>query len=139
MGLSIRRGVVTLALLGAAVVALPEGAQAEDRGLDRAFATPIAHGAATARASVSASKLSGGLGKLFRRVGRSGAFVIDAGSNRVLFSRKARRARILASNSKLFTTSTALGKFEPDGRLHTTAWSVDDVSDGVSQGLYLRG
>ena len=139
MGLSMRRGAATLALLGAAIFLLPAGAQAASRGPDRAFATPIAHGAAAARASVSAPKLSSGLGKLFRRVGRSGAFVIDAGSNRVLFSRKARRARILASNSKLFTTSTALGKFEPDGRLQTTAWSVDDVTDGVSQGLYLRG
>jgi serine-type D-Ala-D-Ala carboxypeptidase/endopeptidase (penicillin-binding protein 4) len=139
MGLLIRRGAATLALLGAAVVALPAGAQAASKGPDRAFSTPIAHGAASARASVSGPKLSAGLGKLFRRVGRSGAFVIDASTNRVLFSRKARRARILASNSKLFTTSTALGKFQPDGRLHTTAWSVDDVSDGVSQGLYLRG
>jgi serine-type D-Ala-D-Ala carboxypeptidase/endopeptidase (penicillin-binding protein 4) len=139
MRLRMRTGAFTLALLGAAVVAMPAAAQAGNRGPDKAFSTPIAHGAASARASVSASKLSAGLAKLFRRVGRSGAFVIDASDNRVLFSRKARRARILASNSKIFTTSTALGKFQPDGRLHTTAWSVDDVSDGVSQGLYLRG
>ena len=57
----------------------------------------------------------------------------------MLFSRKARRARILASNSKLFTTAAALGRFEPQDRLETTAWSTDDVSDGVSQDLYLRG
>ncbi len=134
-----RTGAVTLALFGAAIVATPGAAEGGNRGPDKAFATPIAHGAAAARASVSAPKLSVGLAKLFRRVGRSGAFVMDASSNRVLFSRKARRPRILASNSKIFTTSTALGKFQPDGRLHTTAWSVDDVSDGVSQGLYLRG
>ncbi len=139
MGFRLRTGAIALALLGAALVALPVGAEARSRGPDKAFSTPIAHGAATARASVSATKLSVGLGKLFRHVGRSGAFVIDAASNKVLFSRKARRARILASNSKLFTTSTALSKFQPEGRLHTTAWSVDDVSDGVSQGLYLRG
>ena len=65
--------------------------------------------------------------------------MVDASNNQVLFSRKARRARILASNSKLFTTATALGRFEPQDRLETTAWSTDDVSDGVSQGLYLRG
>lgn len=139
MGLMARRGAVTLALLGAATVVVPAGAQAGAGGPDKAYSTPIAHGAATARASVSASKLSAGLAKLFRRVGRSGAFVVDASDNRVLFSRKARRARILASNSKLFTTATALGRFEPQERLHTTAWSIDDVSDGVSQGLYLRG
>jgi D-alanyl-D-alanine carboxypeptidase/D-alanyl-D-alanine-endopeptidase (penicillin-binding protein 4) len=139
MGIAMRRGAFTLALLGAALVAVPASAQAGTGGPDRSFRTPIAHGAATARASVSAPKLSTGLAKLFRRVGRSGAFVIDASDNRVLFSRKARRARILASNSKLFTTAAALGRFEPQDRLATTAWSTDDVSDGVSQGLYLRG
>jgi serine-type D-Ala-D-Ala carboxypeptidase/endopeptidase (penicillin-binding protein 4) len=139
MGLMMRRGAVTLALVGAATVAVPAGAQAATPGPDKAFRTPIAHGSATARASVSASKLSGGLAKLFRGVGRSGAFVIDASDDQVLFSRKARRARILASNSKLFTTATALARFAPEDRLHTTAWSTDDVSDGVSQGLYLRG
>ena len=139
MGLTMRTGAVTLALLGAAAVAAPAGAGAANRGPDKAFSTPIAHGAATAKTSVSASKLSAGLSRLFHRVGRSGAFVLDAGSNKVLFSRKARRPRILASNSKLFTTSTALAKFQPEGQLQTTAWSADDVSDGVSQGLYLRG
>jgi D-alanyl-D-alanine carboxypeptidase/D-alanyl-D-alanine-endopeptidase (penicillin-binding protein 4) len=139
MGFRVRTGAFTLALLGAAVVATPVAAQAGNQGPDKAFRTPIAHGAATARASVSAVKLSVGLGKLFRRVGRSGAFVIDASDNKVLFSRKARRPRILASNSKLFTTSTAMARFQPDGHLHTTAWSKDDISDGVSSGLYLRG
>ena len=134
-----RRGAFTIALLSAALVAVPASAQAGTGGPDKPFRTPIAHGAATARASVSPSKLSAGLSKLFRRVGRSGAFVVDASNNQVLFSRKARRARILASNSKLFTTAAALGRFEPQDRLETTAWSTDDVSDGLSQGLYLRG
>jgi D-alanyl-D-alanine carboxypeptidase/D-alanyl-D-alanine-endopeptidase (penicillin-binding protein 4) len=139
MGLTVRRGAITLALVGAAGFAVPTGAQAGTGNPDKAFSTPVAHASAKAHKSVSASKLSGGLAKLFRGVGRSGAFVIDASDNRVLFSRKAGRPRILASNSKLFTTSTALGQFEPEDRLHTTAWSIDDVSDGVSQGLYLRG
>jgi serine-type D-Ala-D-Ala carboxypeptidase/endopeptidase (penicillin-binding protein 4) len=139
MGLTMRRGAITLALVGAAGFAVPAGAQAGNGNPDKAFSTPIAHASAKAHKAVSASKLSGGLAKLFRGVGRSGAFVIDASDNRVLFSRKAGRPRILASNSKLFTTSTALGRFDPEDRLHTTAWSIDDVSDGVSQGLYLRG
>ena len=139
MGLTMRRGAITLALVGAAGCAVPAGAQAGSGNPDKAFSTPIAHASAKAHRAVSASKLSGGLAKLFRGVGRSGAFVIDASDNRVLFSRKAGRPRILASNSKLFTTSTALGRFDPGDRLHTTAWSIDDVSDGVSQGLYLRG
>jgi len=139
MVFSMRKGAITLALLGAALVTLPAAAEAGNRGPDRAAVTPVAHGAAAARASVSASKLSSGLAKVFRRAGRSGAYVIDAGNNRVLFARKAGRSRILASNSKLFVTATALGRFEPQDRLHTTAWSIDDVSDGVSRGLYLRG
>jgi serine-type D-Ala-D-Ala carboxypeptidase/endopeptidase (penicillin-binding protein 4) len=134
---AIHRGALLVAL--AAVLVLPATAQAGAGNPDKAFRTPIAHGAATARKSVSATQLSVGLSRLFRHVGRSGAFVIDAGNDRVLFSRKARRARILASNSKIFTTSTALARFQPDGRLHTTAWSRDDISDGISSGLYLRG
>ncbi len=134
-----RRAAFTITLLSAALVAVPASAQAGTGDPDKSFRPPIAHGAATARASVSPSKLSAGLSKLFRRVGRSGAFVVDASNNQVLFSRKARRARILASDSKLFITAAALGRFEPQDRLETTAWSTDDVSDGVSQGLYLRG
>jgi D-alanyl-D-alanine carboxypeptidase/D-alanyl-D-alanine-endopeptidase (penicillin-binding protein 4) len=134
-----RRGAFTLALLSAAVLALPASSQAGPGGPDKAAVTPIAHASAKARKAVSASKLSAGLAKLFRRVGRSGAFVMDASDNTPLFRRKAGRSRILASNSKLFTTATALGRFEPQDRLETTAWSIDDVSDGVSQGLYLHG
>jgi hypothetical protein len=74
-----------------------------------------------------------------RRVGSSGAFVMDAATDRVLFARKAGRPRILASNSKIFTTSTALGRFGPAGHLLTTALSSDPITDNVSQGLYLRG
>jgi D-alanyl-D-alanine carboxypeptidase/D-alanyl-D-alanine-endopeptidase (penicillin-binding protein 4) len=139
MGLKVRTGAVTLALLSAALVALPASASAGNQGPDRAFRTPIAHGAATARTSVTAPKLSSGLAKLFRRVGRSGAFVIDASDNSVLFSRKAGRPRILASNSKLFTTSTALARFGSTGRLQTTVLSSDPITDNISQGLYLRG
>jgi serine-type D-Ala-D-Ala carboxypeptidase/endopeptidase (penicillin-binding protein 4) len=132
------RGAFAGALAAAALV-VPATAEARSQGPDRAFSTPIAHGAAAAHASVSRGKLASGLAKLFRRVGKSGAFVFDPSTNQVLFSRKGGRMRILASNSKLFTASTALSKFGPDGRLHTTAWSSDPISDGISQGLYLRG
>jgi serine-type D-Ala-D-Ala carboxypeptidase/endopeptidase (penicillin-binding protein 4) len=133
----IRTGAIVAALAG--VLALPAGAQGRDTGPDRAFSTPIAHAAAKGRKAVSAPRLRSGLARLFRRVGRSGAIVFDPATDRVLFARKARRARILASNSKLFTTATALARFDADGRLETSAWSVDEVSDGISAGLYLRG
>jgi len=130
-----RRGAIALALLAAALP--PAGARAA--GPDRPFRTPIAHGSAAAHTAVSGPKLAAGLAKLFRRVGKSGAFVLDPSTHQVLFGRKGARPRILASNSKLFVTSTALSRFQPDGRLHTTVWSSDSVLDGISQGLYLRG
>jgi D-alanyl-D-alanine carboxypeptidase/D-alanyl-D-alanine-endopeptidase (penicillin-binding protein 4) len=133
----IHRGAIVAAL--AALLMLPAGAQGRGIAPDRPFITPVAHSSAKAHKAVSATQLRGGLGRLFRRVGKSGAMVFDPATNTVLFSRKARRPRILASNTKLFTTSTALARFQPDGRLHTTAWSADDISDGVSSGLYLRG
>ena len=137
MSPAIHRGAIAAVLAGALV--LPAGAQGRDIAPDRAFTTPIAHASAKARVAVSAPQLRVGLVRLFRRVGKSGAMVLDPGTGNVLFARKARRPRILASNSKLFTTSTALSRFGPADRLQTTAWSLDDVSDGVSQGLYLRG
>jgi serine-type D-Ala-D-Ala carboxypeptidase/endopeptidase (penicillin-binding protein 4) len=133
----IRTGAIVAALAGA--LALPAGAQGAGIGPDRAFETPIAHASAKAHKAVSAPRLHAGLARIFRRVGRSGAMVLDPDTDTVLFARKARQPRILASNTKLFTTATALAQFEADGRLQTSAWSVDDVSDGTSQGLYLRG
>ncbi len=130
-------GAIAVALLGAAILALPAAAPAADP--DRAYRTPVAHGPAAARIAVAAPKLGASLRKLFRRVGKSGAFVLDANSGQVLFSRKGGRPRILASNTKIFTTATALARFDPLTRLETTVWSTDDVSDGISQGLYLRG
>jgi serine-type D-Ala-D-Ala carboxypeptidase/endopeptidase (penicillin-binding protein 4) len=133
----IRTGAIVAAFAG--TLALPTGAQGAGIGPDRAFETPIAHASAKAHKAISAARLWGGLARLFRHVGRSGAMVLDPATDKVLFARGARRTRILASNTKLFTTATALSRFGPDGRLQTTAWSVDDVSDGISQGLYLRG
>jgi serine-type D-Ala-D-Ala carboxypeptidase/endopeptidase (penicillin-binding protein 4) len=133
----IRTGAIVAAFAG--TLALPTGAQGAGIGPDRAFETPIAHASAKAHKAVSAPRLHAGLARIFRRVGKSGAMVLDPATDKVLFARNARRTRILASNTKLFTTATALSRFGPDGRLQTTAWSVDDVSDGISQGLYLRG
>ena len=106
---------------------------------NEAAATPLAHASAKARKAVSAPQLRTGLAKLFRRMGKSGAMVLDAANGSTLFARRPGKARILASNTKLFTTATALGRFGADGRLATSAWSADDISDGISQGLYLRG
>ncbi len=135
--MSIRRGAIAGALVAATALAVPSaaaGAQTE-----RAYRTPVAHGAAAATKAVAAPKLTAGLRKLFRRVGKSGAFVMDANTGQVLFSRKGGRPRILASNTKAFTTAAALQRFGPLTRLETTVHSSDPIDDGVSQGLYLRG
>jgi serine-type D-Ala-D-Ala carboxypeptidase/endopeptidase (penicillin-binding protein 4) len=131
------RGAIAVALVSVALMLLPASTNAAVP--DRAYRTPVAKGAAAARTAVAAPKLDSGLRRFFRRVGKSGAFVLDANSGDVLFSRKGARPRILASNTKIFTTATAIMRFGPQTRLETTVWSTDDISDGISQGLYLRG
>jgi D-alanyl-D-alanine carboxypeptidase/D-alanyl-D-alanine-endopeptidase (penicillin-binding protein 4) len=71
----------------------------------------------------------------------SGFFAIDAGSGEALCARAARRRRPLASNMKLFTTSTALTRFGPEYRVET-ALLTDGALDGegvLHGNLYLRG
>ncbi|HSR93579.1 MAG TPA: D-alanyl-D-alanine carboxypeptidase/D-alanyl-D-alanine-endopeptidase [Solirubrobacterales bacterium] len=71
----------------------------------------------------------------------SGLFVIDAGSGRAVCARAAKRPRTLASNTKLFTTSTALSRFGPEYRIATKLLADGDVdSHGTLHGsLYLQG
>jgi serine-type D-Ala-D-Ala carboxypeptidase/endopeptidase (penicillin-binding protein 4) len=133
------RGRILAALLIAGLLALPATSQARGTTPDRAFRTPVAHGAAAAHTAVSSQQLVKGLARTWRRAGSSGAYVLDAKTGQVLFRRRPGRTRILASNSKLFTTSTAVSRFGPDGHLATTVWSTDDITDGISQGLYLKG
>ncbi len=71
----------------------------------------------------------------------SGLFVIDAGTGKPVCARAAKRPRSLASNTKLFTTSTALSRFGPEYRIATkllTDGKIDDA--GILHGsLYLQG
>jgi serine-type D-Ala-D-Ala carboxypeptidase/endopeptidase (penicillin-binding protein 4) len=126
------------ALLGVALLALLSAGTAGAATGERIYRTPVAHGSPAARTAVSAGQLSGALAAAFR--GRGGAWVADASSDQVLFQRGGSRARVLASNMKLFTTAAALARFGPETRLETTVWAADDFSDGVvSEGLFLRG
>ncbi len=71
----------------------------------------------------------------------SGAYVYDLSDRDGLFSRRATRRRILASNTKLFTTAATLNKFGSAGRF-TTEVAGDRLpnSNGVVRGdLYLVG
>jgi D-alanyl-D-alanine carboxypeptidase/D-alanyl-D-alanine-endopeptidase (penicillin-binding protein 4) len=137
------RSVAGAALLALALLLLPAGADAAR--FERAAATPFASGPkATASAAVPLGALRGALSRLMSAAGRkSGAYVVDVGSTGKparLFTRLAAKRRKLASNTKLFTTSTALSKFTPSGRLQTTAWSTGTVLGGQLSGdLVLRG
>jgi serine-type D-Ala-D-Ala carboxypeptidase/endopeptidase (penicillin-binding protein 4) len=58
--------------------------------------------------------------------GGSGAWVArvrQGGRGQVLYSDSGKRARLLASNSKLFTTAAYLDRFGPKGRLTTAVWA----------------
>ena len=73
--------------------------------------------------------------------GASGLFVIDADSGKPVCARSAKRSRILASNTKLFTTSTALARFGPRYRIATELLTDGEIdARGVLHGsLWLRG
>jgi D-alanyl-D-alanine carboxypeptidase/D-alanyl-D-alanine-endopeptidase (penicillin-binding protein 4) len=71
----------------------------------------------------------------------SGAYVMDAGSGRVLFSRRATVPRSLASNTKLFTSAAVLGRYGQDASLATTLLGSGSLEpNGTWKGsIYLRG
>ncbi len=71
----------------------------------------------------------------------SGLMVVDAGTGQVVCRRAAQTQRPLASNMKLFTTSTALARLGPQARIPTRVLSDGTVdSSGVLHGsLYLQG
>src|SRR4029079_10457204 len=98
---------------------------------------------AGASASTSGS-LRASLAKLMRGAGKgSGAWVADvpsSGGQVKLFAKRGGKRRKLASNTNLCTTSTALVKFRPEGRLATTAWNTGTLLAGELNGdLVLRG
>jgi D-alanyl-D-alanine carboxypeptidase/D-alanyl-D-alanine-endopeptidase (penicillin-binding protein 4) len=73
--------------------------------------------------------------------GASGLLVLDAESGQVLCRSAAGRPRSLASNTKLFTTATALTRIGPEARIPTKVFSVGRIdSRGILHGsLYLQG
>jgi D-alanyl-D-alanine carboxypeptidase/D-alanyl-D-alanine-endopeptidase (penicillin-binding protein 4) len=106
---------LTLLLVLAAVLAFPAGAWAS---------------------------LSSSLKRQMRVAGPySGALVVDATTGKTLFAWKSAVPRVLASNTKLFTTATALDRFGVDGTFTTEVLSDTPMTtDGVLPGdLWLRG
>jgi serine-type D-Ala-D-Ala carboxypeptidase/endopeptidase (penicillin-binding protein 4) len=135
-----------LALIPAALAATglaASGAPAAVRPLpnpDRGQATPAARSATASGIGRSAMcRLAGG--QLRRGSSRGGLIILDANSNRVLCRSSSRVRRPLASNMKLFTTSTALTLFGSRARIPTRVFAVGDLNrNGVLRGsLYLKG
>ncbi|HEX6714175.1 MAG TPA: D-alanyl-D-alanine carboxypeptidase/D-alanyl-D-alanine-endopeptidase [Thermoleophilaceae bacterium] len=88
------------------------------------------------------ASLSSTLKRQMRGAGAySGALVVDASTGKTLFAWKPSVPRVLASNTKLFTTATALERFGVDGTFTTEVLSdVAPNDDGVVTGdLWLRG
>jgi D-alanyl-D-alanine carboxypeptidase/D-alanyl-D-alanine-endopeptidase (penicillin-binding protein 4) len=73
--------------------------------------------------------------------GASGLFVLNGKTGKPVCAREARRGRPLASNMKLFTTSTALARLGPDSRIQTSIVAGGPINhNGVLHGdLYLVG
>ena len=97
---------------------------------------------ASAQMSSGESSMSKALKRQIRAAGsHSGAYVVNATENRGVFRSRADRARVLASNTKLFTTAAALARFGSAGRLATTVRGEGNLeADGTWRGsLYLVG
>jgi D-alanyl-D-alanine carboxypeptidase/D-alanyl-D-alanine-endopeptidase (penicillin-binding protein 4) len=71
----------------------------------------------------------------------SGLFVLEADTGKPLCRRAASTQRPLASNTKLFTTATALGRLGPESRISTRllASGSIDVTGTLHGSLYLQG
>lgn len=102
---------------------------------------PRAAATASASAPLSGSELCRRLrSHLVRGGSRTGMLVMEAESDAVLCRKAARTRRSLASNMKLFTTATALARFEPDDRIPTRLWRTGRLDRGVLEGdLWLVG
>lgn len=103
---------------------------------------PVALLIALAFPASAFASLSSSLRKQMRAAGHySSAYVADADSGRRLFSYRSATPRILASNTKLFTSSTALARFGADGTFTTQVVTNAPIGPtGVLKGdLWLRG
>jgi D-alanyl-D-alanine carboxypeptidase/D-alanyl-D-alanine-endopeptidase (penicillin-binding protein 4) len=112
-------------------------------GPDVAARTPYATpgSAAASKRPLSGKALRRKLDNLIDSAGSaSGAFVYDVGKGRRVFADAGGKPRILASNTKLFTTSTALERLGANDRLETRVYADGRLEDGVLDGdLYLVG
>ena len=94
-----------------------------------------------APASPAQTTLTRALNAAVRQAGRySGAEVVDLTTGQTLFAHAADTPRLPASVEKLYTTSTALARFGPNGSLSTTVLVSGRQRGSTLHGtLYLRG
>ena len=107
-----------------------------------ALALALALIPAAGAAAQSEDALPGKLRNAMRGAGgASGAYVVNADTGRVVFRARHDRPRILASNTKLFTTAAALARFGVEGRLATEVRGTGLLeAGGTFRGsLYLVG
>ncbi|MGK2932930.1 MAG: D-alanyl-D-alanine carboxypeptidase/D-alanyl-D-alanine-endopeptidase [Solirubrobacterales bacterium] len=107
---------------------------------DRAFVTPRMHQGSGA--TISASQVCPAMRRL-ASLGNSaaGLRVKNLATGRTVCSLNSRTPRVLASNTKIFTTAATLGRLGPDHRYRTRVFASGRLSrDGVLKGnLYLKG
>jgi D-alanyl-D-alanine carboxypeptidase/D-alanyl-D-alanine-endopeptidase (penicillin-binding protein 4) len=88
--------------------------------------------------AITLSTLKASWGKRERRMGsHAGAYAVDLGTGRVIYSRNADRALAPASNDKLLTTASALIRLGPATTLDTTLRAAPDAvlePDGTLEG-----
>lgn len=104
---------------------------------DRPAVTPRIGGGAT----VSAGRACNAMRRL-ARFGNSapGLSVKNLTSGKTVCSLHARSKRVLASNTKIFTTATTLGRLGPNRRYMTRVFAGGKVTGGVLKGnLFLKG
>jgi D-alanyl-D-alanine carboxypeptidase/D-alanyl-D-alanine-endopeptidase (penicillin-binding protein 4) len=102
-------------------------------GLFAGFLLPAEAGAATLKQTLSRAMAGAG--------SSSGAYVLDAGSGKAVFSLRSTTPRSLASNTKLFTSAAVLGRYGPNASIATALLGTGSLtSKGVWKGsFYLRG
>src|SRR5947209_2044337 len=121
-----RRALVLVCLLA---VAIPAAALASSPARSRAH-------------SASVAALHAAVGRDIAAAGPfAGTYVIDATAGRALFGSRATQRRILASNTKLWTSAAALARYGPQSALATAVLGTGTVDqNGVFSGnLFLRG
>lgn len=98
------------------------------------FVAAVAASAASAATTADLRKAARGL------PGASGAYAYDITAGRRLLNKRGTAKRILASNTKLFTAATALGRYGSGERFITSLWTDGVIENGELKGnVYLRG